>query len=66
MSPKKKIEKACRVCRAITTAERCPLCGSYSLSQDFEGFVIVLDPENSKIAKEMDIKKPGLYAVKVM
>ncbi|MEM2637017.1 MAG: transcription elongation factor subunit Spt4 [Candidatus Korarchaeota archaeon] len=63
---KKKNEKACRVCRAITTKDRCPICGSYSLSFDFEGFVYVVDPENSEIAKEMGIKKPGLYAVKVL
>jgi len=59
------VERACRDCKMITTKSRCPNCGSDRLSKDFTGMVIILDPENSEIAKIMGIKKPGAYALRV-
>jgi RNA polymerase subunit RPABC4/transcription elongation factor Spt4 len=35
------------------------------LSDDFGGLVIIFDPDNSAIAKAMDIKEKGRYALKV-
>jgi DNA-directed RNA polymerase subunit E" len=35
------------------------------LSDDWSGLLIVLDPEASKIAAMMNIKKSGKYAIKV-
>ena len=46
-------------------ATRCPVCGSTDLSDDWEGAIIVLDPEKSRIAKSLGIEKPGRYAIKV-
>jgi DNA-directed RNA polymerase subunit E" len=43
----------------------CPNCKSTSLSEDFTGVVIVLNPEVSEIAKKAGITKPGRYALKV-
>jgi DNA-directed RNA polymerase subunit E" len=57
-------ELACRKCRTLTTAGRCPECGSTDLTRSWQGIVIVLDP-SSEIAKKMDIEKPGKYAIKV-
>jgi len=58
-------EKACSTCHFITRANVCPRCRSTSLSDDFSGLVIVFDPERSAIAKAMNIKEKGRYALKV-
>jgi DNA-directed RNA polymerase subunit E" len=58
-------EKACVSCHFITKENICPKCKSSSLSDDFSGIVIVFDPENSAIAKAMNIKEKGRYALKV-
>lgn len=58
-------EKACSNCHFLTRENRCPKCKSTSLSDDFSGLVIVFDPESSAIAKAMNIKEKGRYALKV-
>jgi DNA-directed RNA polymerase subunit E" len=58
-------EKACSICHFITKENICPKCKTSSLSDDFSGIVIVFDPENSAIAKAMNIKEKGHYALKV-
>jgi DNA-directed RNA polymerase subunit E" len=58
-------EKACSNCHFITRENVCPKCRSTSLSDDFGGLVIILDPESSAIAKAMNIKEKGRYALKV-
>ncbi len=57
---------ACRQCRyIITTKEKvCPKCGG-ELSDKYSGMVIILDPERSEIAKIVEVKAVGAYAVKV-
>ena len=59
--------KACRRCKSLVPrdANVCPVCGSNSLSEDWEGVVIIVDVEKSKIAKSLGIEKPGRYAIKV-
>ena len=58
-------EKACRNCHAIVKGNVCPICKGSSLSDDWSGYVIVLDPPNSAIAKRLNIDQPGKYALKV-
>lgn len=58
-------EKACSLCHFITKENICPKCKSSSLSDDFSGLVIIFDPERSTIAKAMNIKEKGRYALKV-
>jgi DNA-directed RNA polymerase subunit E" len=58
-------EKACPICHLITKNNVCPKCKTSSLSDDFSGLVIMLDPEDSTIAKTMNIEKKGRYALKV-
>jgi DNA-directed RNA polymerase subunit E" len=58
-------EKACATCHFITKGNVCPKCKTSSLSDDFSGIVIVFDPEGSAIAKIMNIKEKGRYALKV-
>ncbi len=58
-------EKACSTCHFITRQNVCPRCRATTLSDDFSGLVIVFDPERSAIAKAMNIKEKGRYALKV-
>ncbi|MGB9959364.1 MAG: transcription elongation factor subunit Spt4 [Candidatus Bathyarchaeales archaeon] len=58
-------EKACTTCHMITSGNMCPKCKTANLSDDFSGLVIIFDPENSEIAKAMNIKEKGRYALKV-
>ncbi len=59
-------EKACRNCHMIVEkGQICPNCKSKDLSDDFSGLVIILDPENSEIAKRLNVSKPGRYALRV-
>jgi DNA-directed RNA polymerase subunit E" len=58
-------EKACPTCHRLTNENVCPKCKTSSLSDDFSGLVIVFEPEGSAVAKVMDIKEKGRYALKV-
>ena len=57
------MRKACKRCRYITTESVCPLCKSEELSNRFSGVLIVFSPEKSEIAKKLDIKLKGEYAL---
>ncbi len=59
--------KACRNCKMLVPEDEpeCPNCGSKEFSREWIGVIIVIDPEKSRIAKELDLKKPGMYAVEV-
>ncbi|MDH5376169.1 MAG: DNA-directed RNA polymerase subunit E'' [Candidatus Bathyarchaeota archaeon] len=58
-------EKACSTCHLITTGNICPRCKTPTLSDDFSGLVIIFDQEDSAIARAMNIKEKGRYALKV-
>ena len=58
-------ERACTNCHFITKENVCPRCKLTSFSDDFSGLVIMFDPETSAIAKAMNIKVKGRYALKV-
>lgn len=60
-------EKACRDCKRVVErgTDECPNCGSDDFSDNWKGYVIILDPEGSEIAEEMNINKPGKYALRV-
>ncbi len=58
-------EQACRECQRIVEGLVCPICGSSSLSKDWSGYVVILDPKGSEVAKKLGITLPGKYALKV-
>lgn len=58
-------EKACRECNTITTEATCPKCKTATLSDDFSGLLIILNPKESEIAKVMEITRKGRYALRV-
>ena len=59
------MEKACKSCRKIVEGDVCPACGSTSLTKTFEGYIIVLNPENSQVSTVINAKVPGKYALKI-
>ncbi len=66
MAPKtKKVLRVCRNCHHVVDGEACVTCGSSNLSEDWAGYLWIVDPKNSKIAEKMNIDMPGRYALKV-
>jgi DNA-directed RNA polymerase subunit E" len=58
-------QKACRVCNVIYgEGDKCPKCGSKESTDSFKGRVMMLDPEKSEIAKKLNIKDKGNFAIK--
>lgn len=64
---KKKPFKACTKCRFLVPHEvgKCPVCGNESFTENWSGMVIIVDVGKSEIAKILDIKVPGRYAVRL-
>lgn len=59
-------ELACKVCKYINIdTEVCVNCGSTGLTKEWYGYLIVINPEKSEIAKRLGITKPGRYALQV-
>ncbi len=57
------MRRACKKCRKIyDELKTCPECNE-KLSENWKGVIIVVDPENSEIAKKLNITKPGKYAL---
>ena len=57
--------KACKICKTIYEDDKCPSCESKEATEGFKGRVVIVDPEKSEIAKELNIKGKGNFAIKV-
>lgn len=58
-------EKACENCHRIVEGDVCPVCNESSFSEEWRGYAIIINPENSQIAEKMDVDTPGRYALRV-
>jgi len=58
-------EMACRKCKFVTVGKVCPACKSSDLTPDWQGVVLIVNPEGSKIASTLGISVKGKYALKV-
>lgn len=58
-------QKACKNCKFIFEGEKCPKCGSEESNETFKGKIIIIKPEESEIAKKLNIKEKGVYAIKL-
>lgn len=56
--------KACKNCHQLTEANVCPVCNTPT-SKSWQGYVVIGDPKRSLIARKMNIKVKGKYALKV-
>lgn len=66
--------KSCRKCRKIIeendadekdVIKECPICGGNVFTTFWKGMAVVIDPENSEVAKTMEIETPGRYALRL-
>ncbi len=58
-------QKACKICNTIyETGDKCPKCHAKESTDSFKGRVVILDPENSEIAKKLNLKDKGNFAIK--
>jgi len=67
-APSKKPKlKACKKCGALVQNDVnvCPVCGSTEFTTNWEGMVIIMDPQSSELAKELSIPNPGMFAIRV-
>jgi DNA-directed RNA polymerase subunit E" len=59
-------EKACRNCKLIVEdSKECPLCKGTVFTTFWQGYVMIIDPEKSEIAKHKAITNPGKYALRL-
>jgi DNA-directed RNA polymerase subunit E" len=58
-------ERSCTSCKKIVVQkELCPVCGKPT-STNWSGFLLIIDPDKSDIAKELNINLSGEYSLKV-
>ena len=44
---------------------QCNHCPSAPVTTDWQGFVVIMHPDRSEVAKRLQIERPGSYALKV-
>ncbi len=57
-------ERACLNCKRIFEGAKCPACNESVFSETFKGEVEIFNSDESVVAKNMRINKPGRYAIK--
>ena len=55
---------ACTHCSLLTDKQQCPKCRNPT-SSNWSGLLIVTNPEESEVARELGITKAGEYALRV-
>ncbi len=58
-------KKACKKCKIFVTGDECPLCKGSQFSSNWKGRLSILDANKSEIAKKINAKNEGEYAIKV-
>lgn len=56
--------KACTVCKLISNKDHCPNCGNLT-SDNWSGLLIITDPSESTVARELNIDVAGEYCLRV-
>ncbi len=55
--------RACRKCGKITKELKCPECGGET-TLEWDGYIYIIKPELSLLAKKIGKEKEGEYAIK--
>lgn len=60
--------KACKNCGTLAprNASSCPECGSPEFTDNWNGVLIIVDPEASQLAKTLKLDKPVFKAIIVL
>jgi DNA-directed RNA polymerase subunit E" len=56
---------ACKICKRLVLGDRCPIHPDAKLTETWKGKIIVLNPQNSELAKKMKITDKGEYAIRL-
>ncbi len=59
------MKKVCKKCKIFFEGAECPICMSSQVASSWQGRLFILDKDKSNIAKKIDIKKEGEYAIKI-
>lgn len=59
------MRKVCKKCRIFVQGDECPLCHGKDFTESWKGKLIILNANESEIAKKLDIKAKGEYAIKI-
>jgi len=57
-------QKACKICNRIYEGNKCPECSAKESTESFKGRIIIVNPEKSEIAKKLNMKNKGNFAIK--
>jgi RNA polymerase subunit RPABC4/transcription elongation factor Spt4 len=58
-------DKACKICKTIyEEGEKCPNCDSREYTDSYKGRIVVMNHEESEIAKKLNINREGNFAIK--
>lgn len=58
-------QKACKQCKSIVEGSKCAKCGSQEIAENSKGKVVILNENESEVAKSLKIKSKGQYAIKL-
>ena len=59
-------EKACRNCRFLyEEGDKCPNCEETGSTTFWRGYVVILNADQSEIAKKMGITRTGKFALRL-
>ncbi|MBM3200584.1 DNA-directed RNA polymerase subunit E'' [Candidatus Woesearchaeota archaeon] len=58
-------KKVCKKCKVFVKGNECPLCHGNQFTESWQGRVNVINPDKSSIAKKINVKTKGEYAIKV-
>ena len=54
----------CPKCKRILSTSTCPVHKDAKLQENWKGRIIIVEPENSDLAKKIEKSEPGEYALK--
>lgn len=58
-------KKYCKSCKILVRGSSCTVCNGSDLTENFQGRLFITDANKSEIAKKLEIKSSGEYAIKV-
>ncbi len=58
-------KKVCKKCKIFVDENMCPICKGTEFITTWKGKISILNVEKSEVAKKLDIKKEGDYAIKI-
>ena len=60
---KKQICKRCKI--FVEDQQVCPICKESNFSSGWQGRIMIIDPDKSFVAKQVNMLQKGEYAIKV-